>query len=172
LIPFLAQKGIPPTVLVPEDPLLSSRSLMEVVEITRGEILLGDERLTTPVGGMTVGAGDLGGALGLFKRVYNKIVLLEPVSADEEGIESPRTIAGIVLTAGRRPAPMVMEAAQKANVPLVLVAGDTFATLDLLERTTPPLSSRDEVKVVRITELMDRVDGLDRLLGALNLDME
>jgi BioD-like phosphotransacetylase family protein len=170
-IASLAQKGIPMIMALPEDPVLSFRSLGEIVDILDGEILWGGEHLGESVGGMTVGSTDLKGELRLFKRAYNKIVLLKPFSLDEKTGEPPaqRGIAGILLTGGRTPAPRLLQVAKKAKTPLMLVKDDTFAVLERLEKTTSSLASKDVFKVKRVTELMDRDGALDRLLNALGL---
>ena len=170
-IPSLAMKGIPITIALPEDPFLSFRSLGEVRNLLDGELLWGEESLELPVGGMTVGSSDLKGELLLFKRAYNKIVLLKPNPVDTETEEAlvPRSVAGIILTGGRNPAPQILKAAKKAGVPLILVKGDTFPVLERLEQSAPTLSIHDEAKVRRFTELMDHDDGLDKLLQAIGI---
>ena len=75
LMPSLRAKGIPIFAALPEDPVLSFRSLREVGEVLEGQWLWGED-LGSPVGAMTVGATDLTEGLLLFKRAYNKIVLL------------------------------------------------------------------------------------------------
>jgi BioD-like phosphotransacetylase family protein len=172
VIPSLSEKGIPITLAIPEDPLLSFQSLREIGEILNAEILFGVDRLSQPVGQMTVGASDLTGGLMLFKRVYNKIILLEPFPLEKEEEEPPvhRAIAGILLTGGRRPAPQILKAAEQAGIPLMLVRYDTFAALELLERSSSRLSPMDEVKVRHFTELMNQDGALDRLLHILGFD--
>ncbi|MGE5838885.1 MAG: AAA family ATPase [Deltaproteobacteria bacterium] len=166
LVPSLREKGIPVLAALPEDPVLSFRSLREVGEVLEGQWLWGEE-LGSPVGAMTVGATDLTEGLLLFKRAYNKIILLEPTkNADAT---EPRPVAGIVLTGGRSPAPQLLRAAQQANVPLLLVKHDTFPALERLEQSTSHLSPGDEVKVRHILELMDHEGALDRLLESLKL---
>lgn len=168
LDPFLQQKGIPFTTFLTEDPIISSRSLQEVLQILDGELLLGKEGLIQPICGMTVGSTHLEGRLLLFKRVYNKIVLLGPATMTEEPVIH-RPISGIILTGGRRPVPQLIEAARKANIPLILVKSDTFTTLDRLERTGPTLSPKDEWKVRRLTELMDQEGALEKILNSLGI---
>lgn len=169
VIPSLVQKGIPITTAIPENPLLSFRTLGEIRESLDGEFLSGEEGLERCVGGMTVGSHDLTGGLMLLKRVYNKIILLEPTPLESGIDEEPahRAIAGILLTGGGRPAPQVLEAAKKANIPLVLAQGDTFTALERLEQATPSLSPDDEAKVRRFTELMDKDGALDGLIKSL-----
>jgi len=167
----LLQKGIEITASIPEDPFLSFRSLREIVEILDGKLLCGEKNLDQLVGRMTVGSTDLKGELLLFKRVYNKIILLEPFSLDK-GMEKPliqRSIAGIVLTGGRNPAPQILQAAKKANLPLLLVNEDTFSILEHLEQSPPRLSPEDESKVRHFTELMDHDGALTRLLQSTGI---
>ena len=106
----------------------------------------------------------------LFKRAYNKIVLLKPRPDEVEAGESRglRSIAGILLTGGRNPASQLLAAAREVNVPLILVKGDTFAVLERLEQSPPTLSIQDEPKVRRFTELMDRDGALDTLLQTIS----
>jgi BioD-like phosphotransacetylase family protein len=169
LIPSFAKRGIPITAALPEDPALSFRSLREIVEVLNGDVLWGTKILEQPVGGMTVGSLELTGELHLFKRVYNKLILLKPSSPDTD-IENPavhRSIAGIVLTGGRNPAPQVLHAAKNAGIPLLLVKSDTFSALERLEEIAPALSPKDEAKVRCFIKLMDSDGALDRLLRSL-----
>lgn len=168
LIPTLKQKGIPITAALPEDPVLSFRSLRESAEILKGEVLWGMEHLGKPVGGMTVGSADLTDDMHVFKRVYNKIVLLE--SSLDDGLEKVRRpVAGILLTGGRHPPFQLIRAAEKAGVPLLLVQEDTFAALEKLEQSTSRLTPGDEAKVRHVTELMERDGGFERLAESLGL---
>jgi hypothetical protein len=166
----LMQKGVPAVAALPEDPPLSFRSLREVKEILRGKVLWGAERLEQPVAFMTVGSHDLPADLMLFKRAYNKIVLLSPQEEiRKEGALSTRHVSGILVTGGRHPAPQMIEAATKAGVPLILVEEDTFAALERLEQSPSVLSSRDEVKIRRFSEMLDRENALDLLISRLRL---
>jgi len=165
LVPSLRAKGIPIFAALPEDPVLSFRSLREVGEVLEGQWLWGEE-LGRPVGGMTVGATDLTEGLLLFKRAYNKIILLEPTTNSVDAA-TRRPVVGIVLTGGRSPAPPLLQAAKRANLALLLVKQDTFPALERLEQSTSHLSPGDDVKVRHILELMAHEGALDRLLESL-----
>ena len=171
MIPSLAQKGIPIIAALPEDPVLSFRSLREIRDILNAEILWGEERLEVSVGGMTVGSTDLKGELKLFKRAYNKIILLKssPLDVENEDYEAQRPIAGILLTGGRNPVPQLLQAAENSKTPLILVKDDTFAVLERLEKTTTGLAPKDEFKVRHFTELMDRKGAFDSLLQSFDI---
>jgi BioD-like phosphotransacetylase family protein len=170
MIPSFIREGVPPVIALPEDPLLSFRSLGEIRESLGGEFLLEGTGLDRLVGGMTVGSADLTGELKMFKRAYNKIILLGSSSDTETGgPPTPRSVAGIILTGGRKPAPRLLQIAEKAKVPLILVNGDTFAVLKRLEQSPSNISPKDEDKVRHISELMDTDGALDRLLQSLGL---
>jgi BioD-like phosphotransacetylase family protein len=168
--PSLAQKGVPIAATLPEDPVLSFRSLAEIREALDGQILQGEGNLDQPVSGMTVGSADLKGELQLFKRAYNKIILLAP-SPDRgiEGTSTHRPVAGIILTGGRNPAPRLLQTAGDARIPLMLVKDDTFSVLERLDRSAPPLSPKDEIKVRYFTELMDNNGMLDDLIKSITI---
>jgi BioD-like phosphotransacetylase family protein len=171
MLPSLSQKGIPLTIPIPEDPLLSFRNLWEIGEILNGEFLYGEENSRQPVGRMTVGPTDLKNELLILKRVYNKIILLKPRSSGRKIADTSarRTVAGILLTGGRNPPSQVLQAAKKANVPLMLVKADTFSALARLEQTPPRLSAKDEAKARRFTALLDQGGMFERLIRSLGL---
>ena len=171
LVPSLIQKGVPLTAALPEDPFLSYRNLWEIIDVLRGEILRGEKNLENPVGGMTVGSADLTGPLKIFKRVYNKIILLKASLPGKAlvDISGPRPVGGILLTGGRNPAPQLLQAASQAAVPLIRIKEDTFSALERLNRTPPYLSPGDEAKVRHFTDLLDRDGSLDNLIKSLKL---
>ncbi len=170
VVPSLIRKGIPITTTLPEDPALTFRSLAEIREAIDGQILRGEENLDRTVSGMTAGSADLVGELKLFKRAYNKIILLAPSPDSEiEGIPNRRPVAGIILTGGRNPAPQLLQTAESAGIPLMLVKGDTFSVLERLDQNTPPLSPNDEIKVRYFTELMDNNGALDDLIQSIKI---
>ena len=166
-IPSLSQKGIPILTALPEDPVLSFQTLGDIKETLDGRILCEEESLGKPIEGMTVSSADLEGELRIFRRVYNKIILLEPHSPDMENGAAPRAIAGILLTGGRTPPVQVVKACEKARVPLILIEEDTFSAQERLEQHPPRLSPRDEIKVRHFTEFLDRNGALDTLLQSL-----
>jgi BioD-like phosphotransacetylase family protein len=171
VIPSLERRGIPQVYLVPEDPVLSYRRLGEIRDILNGEFLWGEESSARPVCGMTVGSSSLKGDISIFKRLYNKIVLLGPKRPEEvsENADADMEVAGVLLTGDRRPAHQILEAAEKAGIPLIIVKTDTFSSLEQLEREDHVLSSKDEIKIRHFTDLMAREEILEKMLPSLKL---
>jgi BioD-like phosphotransacetylase family protein len=167
--PYLNSKGMPLMAIIPDEPALMFRTLGEIREILNGKFLCGEEKLNHSVGGMTTGTSNLEGDLKLFKRVYNKFLLLSPQPKDTEteGPEPGTTVAAVVLTGGRKPAFQVLETATMAGIPLLLVEEDTFSALERLEQSPSTLFPEDHLKVEGFTELFDHEGALDRLLDSL-----
>jgi uncharacterized protein len=163
IIPILSQKGVPSVVVLPEDPVFSFRNVGRIKEILEGQIICGEALLGRTVVGMTVGTGALSGGLHIFKRVYNKIILLGPGNDGQE-------VVGIILTGNRRPADQVLEAAQKSGIPLILVKEDSFGVKERLEHSTPFLTPADETKMLHFTAMLDRDDALNGIVRSLGLD--
>jgi uncharacterized protein len=158
----ISEKGGVSIVPVREDPILSLWTIREIVDRLKGQIISGEKFLDRPVEGMTVGASDLEGDLRLFKRVYNKIVLLSPSSDREK-------VAGILLTGNHRPADRVIELAGKNDIPLILVREDAFAIKENLDRCVPTLTPADNDKIIHFTDMLDRQNFLEELINSLEI---
>ncbi len=163
ILPILHEKGISSVAVLPEDDAFSFKDVGRINRILKGRILCGREFLERPVVGMTVGAGVLKGGLRIFKRVYNKIILLGPGEPGQE-------VAGIILTGNRKPADQVLEAAKTSNIPLILVGEDGFGVKERLEHGTPSLTPADESKMLHFTAMMDREDFLNGIIRSLGLE--
>ncbi|MBN2061822.1 MAG: AAA family ATPase [Deltaproteobacteria bacterium] len=160
-------RGIPITAVIREDPFLSYLSIREVTQLLGGELLCGDQQcLNVPIGGMTVGSSDLTGELKIFKRAYNKILLLDPSSTSMEGEDpdQPRKIAGILLTGGVKPAHQLLSASQKEGIPLILIQEDTFKALEVLEKGVSSICPEDDLKVRYFSEMIDKEGAFEKLL--------
>ena len=162
----LKRKGIFIPAVIPEDPSLAFRTLGDTAAALGGEFLCGKEKTGHLVGGMTPGASDLKGELRLFKRLYNKIVLLAPPNPPEthEEDHGMRKVEGILLTGGRRPPVRIFQLAKKNGIPLILIEEDTFVTLEKLAQQKPVLSPGDDLKVQRFTECLKHHADPDILL--------
>lgn len=167
----LAKKGVAITAVIPEDPSLSLRSIGEICQNLEGEFICGEEGRDQAVTGTSLSISGLKAELRIFKRVFNKIILLRPAGPEAKDKEywRPPAVAGILLTGGRTPPPQIIEMAKKAGVPLILVKDDTFMAMQRLEEDDSPLSFRDEGKVRYFTALMDRDGALEKLIHSLGL---
>ena len=161
--PVFSQKGITNIGFLPEDPTLSLWNIGQIRDILKGQVLWGEEFLDRPVEGLTVGTSNLQGELKIFKRVYNKVILIGPSAT------SP-VVAGILLTGNREPGRRVLEAAGRSGIPLILVQDDAFSVKERLEQYPPTLTPEDEDKINYFTALMDRHNLLNGIIRSLGWD--
>jgi BioD-like phosphotransacetylase family protein len=159
IIPALNEKGIFNISFIPEDPGLSFRRLGEICTILNGKVIFGENFINNAVERMSVGTTNLSGDLLLFKRVYNKIVLLGP--SNDCGV------AGIIMTGNREPGEKILDAVKKSNIPLILIREDSLEALERLEDVMPSLSPADENKAVHCAGIMDRSGSLNKLIDSI-----
>jgi len=159
IIPALNEKGIYNISFIPEDPGLNFRRLGEICSILNGRIIFGENCLNNAVERISVGTTSLSSDLLLFKRMYNKIILLGP--SNDLGI------AGIIITGNREPGIQVLEAVKKSNIPLILIRENSLEALEHLEDTMSSLSPADEGKMVHCAGIMDRSDSLNKLIDSI-----
>jgi BioD-like phosphotransacetylase family protein len=160
IMSVLNQQGIFNIAVLPEDPFLSLRTIEEIREVLNGQTICGEEYLDRSVGGMTVGMSGMDKGLMIFKRIYNKIILLEPST-------TTRKIAGILLTGNREPPRQVLEAAKKSKIPLILVNDDSFVAQERLGENVAAISPKDQKKITHFINMLDRDDFLNRLIQLL-----
>ncbi|MFO8089674.1 MAG: AAA family ATPase [Desulfatiglandaceae bacterium] len=153
--------GMPPAVLLPEDPRLNYQTLAGAARVLDAQVLSGREFLdTTLVSKMTVGSAVLPGNLKLFRRVYHKLILLKPAA---------ESLAGIILTGGFKPVPAILETAEKAGITLMAAKADTFTCIDRLEQSSKRLTHHDVYKVERLVETMEQNRNMENFIAALKL---
>jgi len=172
LILPLSERGVSITTVLPEDPALSLRSIGEIAQSLDGKFICGEDRREQPIIGTTLGSLELKEDLRIFKRVFNKIILLKSDVLDVGDQESGtlRAVAGILLTGGRIPPLQIVETAKKANLPLLLVKDDTFMAMERLQETPALFSPENKIKVRYFMRLMDHDKALERLLISVGLE--
>lgn len=140
LVARLAADGIDaPVYVLPDLPVLSALTVDEVVTALRGRVLVGgDSGLNREVDGYLAGSGHLQTVLHLLRDgmlVFasgDRVDLAVGAAAAARSPDLP-TPAGVVLTCGLVPDARSLALLEPADVPVVAVEGDTYATLHALE---------------------------------------
>ncbi len=160
--------GMPSALLLPEDPRLNYQTLAGAARILAAEVVSGKEFLaSTLVSRMTVGSAALPQDLKLFRRVYHKLILMKPGTAGTT--PAPETVAGIILTGGGKPAPAVLQAAERGCITLMVAPYDTFTCIDMLEHSSNMLTHHDGYKAERLVEMMEQDGSMEKFIAALKL---
>ena len=131
--PMLEERNLPVLAVVPEERLLSSVSVRELVADLDGEVVCGEDNLEALVEYLMIGAMTAGSALSYFRQRPNKAVITGGDRHDVQIAALETSTRALILTGGQQPSPVVLHRAQEVNVPLIVVEPDTLTTVRMVE---------------------------------------
>jgi len=167
LIPFFQKRGTPLLFLIPKDRILSSLTVKDIVDLIQGEVLTGESRLKNLVESTSISSTHLKGSLYLFRQIYNKIILL---GLEAEDLNSPLLspkVTGIILTGGRRPAPVIVNTCGDVGVPLVISPFDTFVTMEKIQKQQVHIKENDVYKLKRFIQLLGGETAIQKIINEI-----
>jgi len=146
--PLLQRQEGTSVAFVPEMSILSSLAIGEIARRLPAEMVAGEAYAERRIRRCSLGTSLLQGPLRLFRQSYGRIVLLGPQTPGSSNTEpSPEeSVAGVLLPGPRLPNPQLIEAAKKANVPLLVSSGDAFTTLETLNDILGAIRWEDRLK--------------------------
>lgn len=153
LLPLFQKRGLTSVFLVPKDRILSSFTVRHTVGVVQAEVLAGEKHLDNLVEATSISSTYLKESLFIFRRVYNKLILLGP-TLENLTAPLPTAVTGVVLTGGRRPAPLVVNTCEDTGVPLLISPADTFSTMDKIQRQRLYITHEDGYKLRRFLQLL------------------
>jgi len=153
--PFLKSKGVDLFGVFPKDRALEAVSVRHLKEILNGRVLCCENKLDEFVENFSIGAMDVDSALTVFRRTPHKAVITGAHRSDIQLAAMETSTRCIILTGGLPTNDVVIGKAQSKGIPIISVAGDTFATIDRIEGSMGKASIREKSKVSRVKELMD-----------------
>lgn len=172
VVPFLEKRGINVFGMIPQDPTLRSVTISEIVEDLRADVLAGADRLEGLVEHYLVGAMEVNSAIKYFRRTPNSVVITGGDRSDIQMAAIEARIRCLVLTGNLRPSEAVLGSAEEANIPIILVRGDTMSTIERMERLIGHARIKQSVKLDRMVELIkDNVD-VDKLISVMDIDTD
>jgi BioD-like phosphotransacetylase family protein len=131
--PVLEDHEIPVLAVLPEERLLSSVSVKELIVQLNGECLCCDDHTDELVEYLTVGAMTAGSALEYFRRQPNKAVITGGDRHDVQLAALETSTRCLILTGNQRPSTVVLNRACELKVPIVVVESDTLTTVRMIE---------------------------------------
>ncbi|HNR12246.1 MAG TPA: AAA family ATPase [Thermodesulfobacteriota bacterium] len=152
--PLFSKRGLPPVFFLPQDRILSSVTVRQLIEVVGGSVLAGEDRLENLVETTSISSTHLKGSLNIFRRIYNKIILLGIEKEALSGPSASPTVTGIILTGGRTPAPLVCNTCEDLKVPLILSPLDTFITMERIQHQKMHVTHQDDYKLQRFLQLL------------------
>lgn len=156
VVPFLEKKGIKVFGTIHEDDTLRSVSISEIVEDLHAEVLVAPDRLDQLVRHYLVGAMEVGSAIKYFRRQPNSAVITGGDRADLHMAAIESKVKCLILTGNMRPSGAVLARAEEAEMPVILVRGDTMNTIERMEHLIGHAHIKQRVKVDKIIDLLEK----------------
>ena len=140
--------------VIPNDPLLESKTVLQVFEGIGAQLLTsgGDGKLSVRVGKTLVGALTTHNAMDNFEDDCLLITggdrtdLLVAASVSKLVTREGRGLAGVIVTRGFRPPDNIMALLEKAGVPVALVRSNTYATATRVDHLEAKIAANDRKK--------------------------
>jgi len=167
--PFCQQRGITVFAALPQDRLLMSTSVREIVEAVGGEVLCCEDRLDELVENLLVGAMSVDSALKYLRRKANKAVITGGDRPDLQLAALETNSKCLILTGNMHPSPIILGRAEELGVPMILVKHDTLTTVEIVEGVFGKVRFHDEKKIRRFEALLEQYFDYKSLYAALGL---
>ncbi|MBI5640778.1 MAG: phosphotransacetylase family protein [Nitrospirae bacterium] len=167
--PYLEKKGIPVFAALHKDILLDAITVRQLTEILNGKVLCCEEGLEEFIENFSIGAMDVDSALKYFRRTPNKAVITGAHRSDIQLAALETSTKCIILTGGLYTNDVIIGKAKMAGVPIISVHDDTFSTVEKIESTLGKIRIREQKKVLKTKEIMDKEFDMERFLHELAL---
>jgi len=170
IVPFLEEKGIPVFGILPDDVLLGSVMIGDVVEALLGDVLCCRNKLDSLVEHFLIGGMQVDRALEYIRKARNNAVI---VGGDRADIQLAAIEAGtqcLILTGNLYPNEIVVSRAELRGVPIVVVRDDTYSVAKKVEELSRKLRLREKEKVSSGIKLVEEKVDFERLYQALGIN--
>jgi uncharacterized protein len=165
--PFLEKQGIPVFASLHRDILLDSITVRQLNEILGGKILCCEEGLDDFIESFSIGAMDVDSALKYFRRTPNKAVITGAHRSDIQLAALETSTKCIILTGGMYTNDVILGKAKIKGVPILSVHDDTYTTVEKIESVLGKIRIREQKKVLKTKEIVEKEFDLKRLLEEL-----
>ncbi len=172
MVPFLESMGIPILAIMPEDRILRSVSVQELVDQLQASVLYRPEQSSLSdvmVEDLKIGAMDVNSAQLFFRNSYNKAVITGSNRLDIQLAALETSTNCLVLTGPPSISAEVLQRATEYEVPILSVPQDTLTTVEIIERCLGQVRLHEGVKVRSIRDMMAKHFNFDRLLNILDI---
>jgi uncharacterized protein len=167
--PFLERSGIPVFASFQRDILLDSITVRQLNDILNGKVLCCEENLDDFIENFSIGAMDVDSAMKYFKRTPNKAVITGAHRSDIQLAALETSTKCIILTGGLYANEVITGKAKASGIPIISVSDDTYSTVEKIESTLGKIRIREQTKILKIKEIVEKEFDLNRLLKALEL---
>ncbi len=167
--PFLEKRGVSVFASLHRDILLDSIPVRQLNEILNGKVLCCEEGLDEFIENFSIGAMDVDSAIKYFRRTPNKAVITGAHRADIQLAALETSTRCIILTGGMYTNDVIIGKAKMQGVPILSVHDDTFTTVERIEHVLGKIRIREQKKVLKTKEIIQREFDLERFIKELRL---
>ncbi len=167
--PFLEKRGIAVFGALHKDILLDAISVRQLNEILGGKVLCCEEGLDEFIESFSIGAMDVDTAMNYFRKTPNKAVITGAHRSDIQLAALETSTRCIILTGGFYTNDVIIGKAKMTRTPIISVPDDTFTAVQKIEAVLGKISIREQKKVQKTKEIMQREFDFARLLKELKL---
>lgn len=153
--------------MLPNDRLLQSVSVRELVEQLNADVLCREDRLDLMVESLSVGAMNVNSALEYFRQRQNMAVVTGGDRTDLQLAALESSTNCLILTGNSPPQHLILSRADDLEIPILSVDLDTLTTVEIVDRTFGTVRLHEEIKVKCIQELIQQHFDFDKLLSKL-----
>ncbi|MBA4371309.1 MAG: cobyrinic acid a,c-diamide synthase [Thermodesulfovibrio sp.] len=168
--PYLEKRSIPIFACLHRDILLDSITVRQLNEILNGKVLCCEEGLDEFIESFSVGAMDVDSALKYFRRTPNKAVITGAHRSDIQLAALETSTRCVILTGGMHTNDVILGKAKQAGVPFLSVHDDTYSTVEKIEAVLGKIRIREQKKVQKTREIMEKEFDFNRLVRTLNIN--
>jgi BioD-like phosphotransacetylase family protein len=167
--PALESRNVPVFAVLPEDRLLSSVSVQELIDHLGGEVLCCEGVLDQLVEYIMVGAMTAESALTYFRGRPNKAVITGGDRHDLQLAALETSTRCLILTGGQHPSPVVLSRAREVSVPIVVVEPDTLTTVQAVQKVFGKTSLNQSKKCALFESILKERFDFARFYDVLGL---
>ena len=167
----LAAKGVELLGVIPDSPVLSSPSVLQVLMALEAELLSGEEGIGNPIRRIVVGAMSphralsyLGPGVLLITPGEREDLILAAMSSCVVGAGHENCVNCIMLTGGVHPHRTVMSLIERTSIPVMLVPHDSYTTASKVHDLVTKIRPTDRKKISMCRRLVRRHVDMDRLV--------
>lgn len=168
--PALEARGVPVLAVLPQERLLLSVSVGDLVEFLSGQVLCCTDKMDELVEHLMVGAMSVDSALSYFRRKPNKAVITGGDRPDIQLAALETSTKCVILTGNLRPSPIILGRAEEVGVPMILARQDTLTAVEVIERFFGKTRFHLEKKVSRFEEMLEDRFDFEQLCESLGLE--
>lgn len=170
--PYLKAEGIPVLAILPENRILRSVSVAELVNLLEATVLLCPDYINLAevmIEDLKIGAMDVNSALLFFRQSHNKAVVTGSSRVDLQLAALETSTNCLFLTGTPYVSEEVKHRAQELGVPVVAVNKDTLTTVGIIESSLGHVRLQEGIKVDIIRLMMREYFDFELLKQILDL---